>query len=230
MRQLLSLLFTLFLAGPAIGQVGFEANSSFDAEILSGGAGVTFTWEVFPEIEDVFLDGSATGFADASNESARATLAVGSVFDLFATANGTANSGGLSSVLAANLGLLTVENTSSSAQGFGVEVNWSLVADSSTTDSIFDIAFGFAGIDILQDFDTELLSETAMSDLFSGQGRIELSDSLTIGFELEPNQIVEFDFLVSADGFGSTFSVVPEPNGLVGLLLASATFATRRRR
>ena len=63
MRQLLSLLFIFVLTAPAIAQVGFDANSSFNGEILSGGAGVTFTWEVFPEIENVFLNGSATGFA-----------------------------------------------------------------------------------------------------------------------------------------------------------------------
>ena len=191
---------------------------------------MTFTWEVFPEIENVFLNGSAAGFADTSSESAPASLSVDSVFDLFATANGSANNGGISSSTANNLGLLTVENASSSTQEFGIQINWSLVADTNVADSLFDNAFGIANIDIFQDFDTELLAEETLSDFFSDQGRIELSDSLTIGFELAPNQIVEFDFLVSATGSGSNFSVVPEPNGLAGLLLITSLIAQKRRR
>ena len=95
---------------------------------------------------------------------------------------------------------LPLENASSSTQEFGIQINWSLVADTNVADSLFDNAFGIANIDIFQDFDTELLAEETLSDFFSDQGRIELSDSLTIGFELAPNQIVEFDFLVSATG------------------------------
>lgn len=227
MRQLLTVLLALVYAVPAMAQVEFEADSRLNAEILSAGSGVTFSWEVFPEIEDVFLDGSATGLADASSESAPVTLDVDSVFDLFATVSGTAENGGLSNAFASNLGLLTVENTSNSIQNFEIAVNWSLLADTNIMDPLNDIALGLANIEIVQDFDEELLAETAISDLNSDQGRIELGDGLTLGFGLDPGQIAEFDFLVDADGIGSTFAI-PEPNALVGLLLAFAAIASMR--
>ena len=231
MRQLLALLFTLVLTTPLMGQAEFEANSSFSAEILSAGPGVTFTWEVFPEFEDVFAQGSATGFADATDETSSVMLAIGDVFDLFATTNGTATAfADQIDSTAITLGLLSVENTSSSLQDFSIDVAWSLVADTEVGDAFFQDSLGISAVEIALDFDTELLFETAESISLLDSERDELNDSLSIGIDLEPSQIAEFDFLVDSIGFASNFSVVPEPNGLLGLVLIIVGIAQYRRR
>ena len=217
MKRLSALLLTLVFTAPLMGQAVYEADSRFSAEIVSAGSGVTFTWEVFPELENVFLLGSATGFADATNETSSTMLTIGDVFGLFASTNGTATAlGDQADSSAGNLGLLSVENTSSSSQEFSIDVGWSLVAETSVSDTFFQDSLGLSSIEIALDFDTELLFQMAESLSLLGSGREELGDSLTIGIELEPGQIAKFDFLVDSNGSAANFSVVPEPSGSVG--------------
>ena len=221
MRRLSALLFTLVFVAPLMGQSEFEANSSFTAEILSAGSGVTFTWEVFPGSESAFTQGPSTAFADTSNEASAMVLAIGDFFDLFAVASGTADAGGISEPFGfgggisdsfgIGGGLLLVENTSDSPQEFSIDVEWSLVADASVGDIMFQEAFGTSNVNIFLDLDAELLFETAESSAFLEDGRVELGDSLTIEIELEPGEIAELDFLVDALGIALDFSVVPEP-------------------
>ena len=59
MRQLLVLLISLLLMAPLMAQADFEFSST---------NGLDFTWEVFPELKDVFLNDTASGSANASDE------------------------------------------------------------------------------------------------------------------------------------------------------------------
>ena len=230
MRQLLTLIFSFVFAAPLMAQAEFEANSVFDANIVSAGDGVTFAWEVFPENEDVFLEGVASGFADTSDESSSASLAVGEIFGLFALTGGEATNGGLSSTVAESFGLLTVENTASSAQAFEVELDWSILADTIAFDTNVDQALSDSFISVFLDFDTVLLDQSVSSNSFFDDGRSELGDSLFLGFELDPGQIVEFDFLVSTSGLASNSSVVPEPNATFLMTMAFTGIALLRKR
>ena len=225
----LAILIALFCAVDAMGQTAFEASADFDIEIVSAGDGVTFRWEVFEPVENVFTMPTATGNANASGLSPQVLLSVGSIIQLTSSASGSASGAfGLADSFAIAAGLLTVENTSALPQRFSIQPSWSLVADSSAFTPIFDSAIADSNVEILQDF-IGVLFRQSTSTTFDGDGRVERADNPTFNFDLSAGTFTEFDFLVTSSGSAISASV-PEPSGLLCIAILGSLAGLRRSR